>query len=38
VTGLTYDRVGYAASFGVLMIAMIAATVGLLYAGMRRLA
>jgi multiple sugar transport system permease protein len=38
VTGLTYDRVGYAATFGVLMIAMIAATVGLLYVGMRRLA
>jgi multiple sugar transport system permease protein len=38
VTGLTYDRVGYAATFGVVMIAMIAATVGLLYAGMRRLA
>ena len=38
VTGLTYDRVGYAAAFGVLMIALIAATVGLLYAAMRRLA
>jgi len=36
VTGLTYDRVGYAAAFGVVMIAMIAATVGLLYTGMRR--
>jgi len=38
VTGLTYDRVGYAATFGVVMIAMIAATVGVLYAGIRRLA
>jgi multiple sugar transport system permease protein len=38
VTGLTYDRVGYAATFGVLMIAMIALSVGLLYAGMRRIA
>jgi multiple sugar transport system permease protein len=38
VTGLTYDRVGYAAAFGVLMIAMIAVTVGLLYGAMRRIA
>lgn len=38
VTGLTYDRVGYAAAFGVVMIALIAVTVGMVYAGMRRLA
>jgi multiple sugar transport system permease protein len=38
VTGLTYDRIGYAAAFGVLMIAMIALSVGVLYGGMRRLA
>jgi multiple sugar transport system permease protein len=38
VTGLTYDRIGYAASFGVLMIALIAVSLGLLYTAMRRFA
>jgi multiple sugar transport system permease protein len=36
VTGLTYDRVGYAAAFGVLLIALIAGSVATLYAWMRR--
>ena len=36
VTGLTYDRVGYAAAFGVVMILLIAGSVGLLFGGMRR--
>jgi multiple sugar transport system permease protein len=36
VTGLTYDRVGYAAAFGVVMILLIAVSVGLLFGGMRR--
>jgi ABC-type sugar transport system permease subunit len=38
VTGLTYDRVGYAATFGVLMIALIAVSLGVVYAIMRRIA
>jgi multiple sugar transport system permease protein len=36
VTGLTYDRVGYAAAFGVVMIVLIAVSVGVLFGGMRR--
>jgi multiple sugar transport system permease protein len=38
VTGLTYDRVGYAAAFGVVMILLIGASVGALFGGLRRLA
>jgi multiple sugar transport system permease protein len=30
-TGLTYDQVGYAAAFGVVMVAMIAGSIGLIY-------
>jgi multiple sugar transport system permease protein len=35
-TGLTYDQVGYAASFGVVMVLMIAGSIGLLYLVMGR--
>ncbi len=35
-TGLFYDQVGYAATFGVVMVAMIALSVGLLYLVMGR--
>lgn len=37
-TGLTYDRIGCAAAFGVLMIVLIGVSVGVLYGGMRRAA
>jgi multiple sugar transport system permease protein len=35
-TGLTYDQVGYAATFGVVMVALIAVSVGLLYLAIGR--
>ena len=35
-TGLTYDQVGYAAAFGVVMVLMIAGSIGLLYLIMGR--
>jgi multiple sugar transport system permease protein len=35
-TGLTYDQVGYAAAFGVVMVLMIAGSIGLLYLVMGR--
>lgn len=35
-TGLFYDQVGYAAAFGVVMIGMIALSVGLMYAAVGR--
>ena len=35
-TGLFYDQVGYAASFGVVMVLMIAGSIGLLYLVMGR--
>jgi multiple sugar transport system permease protein len=35
-TGLFYDRVGYAAMFGIVMIVMIAVSVGVLYLAFRR--
>ena len=36
VTGLSYDRVGYAAAFGVVLIALIAGSVALFYTWIRR--